>query len=304
LRVAALDLGTNTFLCLIADGDLNGIKNVLYDESRVVRLGQGLSHSGKLHSEALLRAENCLKEFGIAIEHFRPQKILALATSAARDASNAHLLFEIGKRFHIPIEIITGQQEAQMTYFGAMNLKPPGVCSLVIDVGGGSTEFILGTDSNILFSKSIDVGCVRLTEKFITEQPVKDSESQKLKEYLEKNFIENISEIKKYRIDQAIAVAGTPTSIVAAELGRFDSQKVHGFVLNDKLLEAWRDRLLKSSIIDKINLLKFEKGRADVIYVGSEILIESMRFLNIKELVVSIQGIRYGIAKYLLEKLD
>ncbi len=187
MKVAALDLGSNTFLCLIAEVTANGIEKIYHDAVEVVRLGQGLSQSKNFHPDALARADLCFKKFSEIIKEQKPEKILAMATSAARDAENKSQLFELGQKYNIPIEIIPGDQEADITYQGAVSgLKAQKQNYLILDIGGGSTEFIFGEDQKRLAGKSFDIGCVRLTEKFISAQPTPLNELKSASDYIEK----------------------------------------------------------------------------------------------------------------------
>lgn len=225
MKVAALDLGTNTFLCLIAEGDRNGITRVHKDLVQVVRLGQGVGQTGEFHVEALQRARQCLTDFKKEIEAQKVDRILAMATSAARDARNGQELFKIGEDLGIPIEIIPGEDEARITYQGA---TAGGVdttkTSLVIDVGGGSTELIVGLGEKILFGQSLDIGGVRLTERFVKNQPVPAAQRQSVQDFIRSQIDTVLSQLKQQDIQQVIAVAGTPTSIVAIEVGGFDEK--------------------------------------------------------------------------------
>jgi exopolyphosphatase/guanosine-5'-triphosphate,3'-diphosphate pyrophosphatase len=308
MKVAALDLGSNTFLCLLAEGNSSGVTKIHKDLVEVVRLGQGVGETKSFHPEALTRARNCLTNFKKEIDAFKPDKILAVATSAARDAKNGDELFKIGRDLQIPIEIIEGSEEAEISFGGALvgfNTKdiPVGV----IDIGGGSTEIISGLNGKILSAKSLNIGGVRLTEKFISAQPVPESDQTKLKEYI-------LDELKKF--DQEVlsgkstlfanfpgaaelfAVAGTPTSLAAIEIGQFIPEKVDGFKFDLNLLEKWQKIFASTSVEEKKQRYNLG-GRADIIYVGTTILLEFMKYFGFKELTVSTKGVRYGVALHL-----
>lgn len=302
MKVAALDLGTNTFLCLIAEGTKAGIQQVHLDLARVVRLGQGVAQTGEFHAEALIRARTCLEEFKTEIDRHKVDRILAVATSAARDARNGGEIFKIGEDLQIPIEIIAGKDEARITYQGStVGLSDSKKTSLVIDVGGGSTELILGRGEEIILSQSLDIGGVRLTERFISQQPVVGEEALKLNQYIHQEIAPFIAGVKNEKIDQIIAVAGTPTSLVAIEIGGFDEKKVDGFFLTRDRLSYWVSEFGSTSIEEKKSKYGLG-GRADIIYAGSSILISLIEALNLPGMVVSTKGVRYGVALEMLRK--
>lgn len=301
MKVAALDLGTNSFLCLLAEGDSSGIKTVHKDMSKIVRLGQDLSKTGRLHPDAIRRAKDCLSEFSKEIEQFQPDKIVAVATSAARDAKNADELFKIGEALKIPIKIISGPTEALTTFTGALSgLKQNTERVLLIDIGGGSTEFILGSDKDVLRFQSIDIGCVRLTDMFINSYPITMDSQNKIKEVIRDKLDLLLQDLKKQQIDKIVAVAGTPTTLAAAELGGWFPEKIDGYFFTKKSIQDWQEKLGNSDLNTIINQYHVEKGRADIIYVGVVILFELLNSLEKNGFFVSTRGVRYGVALQLL----
>lgn len=301
MRVATLDLGTNTFLCLICDVEDGIIQTVFEDQVRVVRLGQDVNKTRKLHPEALKRAEECFKEFAQLISDHRPDRVMAFATSAARDVQNANELFELGKRFAIPIQVISGEQEAECTFAGTIDselTKPVAI----VDVGGGSTEFIIGDQEGIKFRTSLDIGSVRLTERFITEHPVKDIELKNLEQHLTNETSTLSSILDKLPIElkpsKVIAVAGTPTTLATLDMGLpFEGDKVHGYKLSLSAIKVWADKLRLMTIEERQSLAGMEPKRADVIVAGALTLLHSCKVFECEEVEVSIRGLRYGIAK-------
>ena len=300
MKIAALDLGTNTFLCLIAEGDPTGLTHIYADLSQVVRLGQGVGQTGEFHPEALIRAKDCLTEFKKAMDHHKVEHILAMATSAARDARNGSELFKICEDLKIPLQIIPGQDEARITYAGALvgHTQDQETC-LVVDVGGGSTECILGQGDKIIFSESLNIGGVRLTEKWITQQPVPALEQDKLSQYIDSQLQTILPELKKIKIDKIIAVAGTPTSIAGIEVGGFDAIKVDGLFLSKERLKFWAQEFARTSVVEKQTKYNLG-GRADIIFSGSLILLNLLGALQAEGLTVSTKGVRYGVALEML----
>ena len=299
MKVAALDLGSNTFLCLIAEVEKSQqgtfkITKTFTDETQIVRLGQDVGKTKKLHPEALVRAQKCLSDFKKVIEFQKPEKVLAMATSAARDSENRNELFEIGKKLGIPIEVIPGHQEAQITFQGSVSAQSDQKTRLVLDIGGGSTEFILGRQNEILQSMSLDIGCVRLTEKWITEQPTSDDEVKRAQAAIVESF-SLLNHFSNEPIDEILAVAGTPTALIAAQIGSFDVQKIDGARLSQVQLQDWKGKLQQASLQNKIEM-GLPAGRADVMLIGVLILLEALKKYNKTEMTVSTRGVRHGIA--------
>ena len=297
MKVAALDLGSNTFLCLIAEVENSQITKIYHDSVEAVRLGQELSKNKKFHPEALQRADKCLQEFSKIIEQHKPQHILAMATSAARDAENKEEFFAIAKKHNIPLEIIAGDKEASITYKGgvsAQGYEP--TQRMVIDIGGGSTEFIFGKGLQLLNGKSLDIGCVRLTERFISAQPTPANEIEKITSYIQQE-LQQILKLKpaNFKVEEILAVAGTPTAIAAAEIGGFVAEKIDGYKLTEKSLNTWLDKLQKASVEEKIKM-GIPAGRADVIIIGVITLLQTLKAFNLSDIIVSTRGVRYGVA--------
>lgn len=302
MKIAALDLGSNTFICLIVSGEKNAIKHIHEDLTETVRLGQGLAQTGKISAEALQRADKCLEKFQKKIFEENVDKVMAVATSAARDAVNGKELIDLAKKWSIPVQIISGKEEADLTFYGAISeLNIPSNQKIItIDIGGGSTEIGFGEGSQLYKNLSLDIGGVRLTEAFISHQPVSVFEQQNIKKHIQKQ-LELISLPAGFKTDFGVAIGGTPTSIVAAELGKFDKEKTHEFVLKIDCVKKWNARFAESSV--EYKKLNYGLGaRADIIYVGSEILLQVMEKFKISDLRVSSMGVRYGLALKLLSE--
>lgn len=297
MKVAALDLGSNSFLCLIAEVTKDGVTKIYSDSVEIVRLGQGLAHAKKFHPAALLRADECLRKFSLIIDEHKPEKILAMATSAARDTLNQEELFALAKKYNIPLEIIPGESEAAITYQGAVSdFRGQTQNLMVVDIGGGSTEFIFGRGKNFSKGVSYDIGCVRLTEKFITKQPTPESEIQQVIKFVDADIQKAKALMSAdFVLDRIIAVAGTPTSLVTAELGYFDSGKIDGYLLSRQKIEDWLRKLSTTTVDEKIKM-GIPSGRADVILVGVIILLRTLSLFDLNELTVSTRGVRYGVA--------
>jgi len=303
MRVAALDLGTNTFILLIADVESGEVVRVLCDEVQVVRLGQGVHHSQKFHSEALERAEACLAVFSGMIRRYGAERIRACATSAARDVRNKHELVSMGEKYGIPIEVISGEQEAEYTYWGTVRppLKSP---VLIVDVGGGSTEFIYGTHDGIVARQSVDLGSVRLTELFVSKHPVPTSELRLMTGHVKERITALKSLLPSVTTEKITAVAGTPCTLAMLDQGlpAFSAEHIDGYILKTERLQKWFELLVGLKTDQRQRLVGMQIGRADVIVAGVLILLAAAETFEAREFEVSTRGLRFGLARDLDSK--
>ena len=290
MRVAALDLGSNTTLLLVAEVEGGRVVRVYRDEMTVTRMGQGVARDRQFHPDALKRMIACLGDYAEKIKRDGAEKIIAVATSAARDVSNRDALFEIGRKFGMPIQIVNGETEARLTFSGT----DPENGSVVIDVGGGSTEIIVDDGSGPR-GLSVDVGAVRLTEKFINAHPVPTAQLDQVATFARTAFLAARLPTASAR---AVAVAGTPTTLVALELGQpFNSDLINDYYLSGERIRYWIERLAALDLEQRGRLPGLEPKRADIIVAGAIILAEAMRALQAEGVSVSTRGVRYGVAK-------
>jgi exopolyphosphatase / guanosine-5'-triphosphate,3'-diphosphate pyrophosphatase len=291
VRVAAIDLGTNSFLCLIADVEAGKIKKVVEDVTHLVRIGEKVHETKMLQPQALARAEKSFATFQELIQKHKCEKVLAVATSAARDVKNGNELIALGAKYGIPIKIISGDQEAMLTFTGMAFDRPTIEGVVGIDIGGGSTEII--RKEGTIKGKSVDVGCVRLTELFVTEDPIKKDELKKLREFAR----EKLSVFPKMNPREAIAVAGTPCALACVEKNiPFNAEAVHGTVLTRKTVQKWAETLAGLSVEDRLKIPGLDRGRADVIVAGAVILDVVGEIIGAESFTVSVLGARYGLA--------
>jgi exopolyphosphatase/guanosine-5'-triphosphate,3'-diphosphate pyrophosphatase len=302
MRVAALDLGSNTSLLLIAEvvsGVSGGkVTKVISDNTTVTKMGQGVHQAKRFHPDALTRVKECLQEYRHIIDRSSVDKVLAVATSAARDVENQNELVKICADLKIPLEIISGDREARMTFLGAVSdvSDPAGEGIAVIDVGGGSTELIVQQNGEI-HGVSVNVGSVRLADLFVKANPIPDADLQAAKDYAKEKFGEGKARLKGIRPKRVIGVAGTPTTLAALEWNEpFSETKVHGFKLSVDTIDKWIKTLAPLSIQEREKFKGLEPKRADVIVLGSIALREAMRALESQEMTVSVRGVRYGLA--------
>lgn len=297
MKVAALDLGTNSFLCLIAEVEGGEFRKIISDKVEIVRLGQDVNKTKKFHPEALKRARLCLYEFKKAIDQHKPEKILAMATSAAREVKNADELFKLGADLGIPIEIIPGEKEAEITFKGATSGFPKDEKRrAVIDIGGGSTEIIAGTHEEIIGGRSVNIGAVRLTEMFFPIQPPTVKQISDCRKHIQEKLKPLLDMIRKLEVDELIAVAGTPTELAVATLGAYDPAKIDGFRFSDVVLQEWIEKFSTTTSEERVKKFGISKGRSDIILAGALVLEMILKGLDFQSLTVSTRGVRYGVA--------
>lgn len=297
--VAAYDFGSNTTLMLVAEVQNGRIVKVLRDESTVTKMGQGVHANRELHPEALQRIDECLNDFDQKLKSIpgisdKDVYKVGVATSAARDVKNPDALYDLAKKYNIDLHVIEGKKEAELTFMGSAQdfLENNKTCA-VIDVGGGSTEIIVGNEQNFS-GHSYDVGSVRLSELFITKHPIPEKEIINCQNYARGIFSEKKPEQK---IDLVIGVAGTPTTLAALQSGQaFSEETVHKARLNVELLNQWIKKLAAMTLDERERLPGMQPKRGEVIVVGATILKEALQSLGQQELIVSTRGVRYGVA--------
>ncbi len=292
MRIAALDLGSNSFLLLIAEVENSKILKVIHDEQRVTRLGQGVHKSRSFHPDALKRAEACFSDYKKIIDDYDVDIVQAVSTSAARDVKNKDEFIELGKKYSIPIQIISGQLEAQLTYKGSVNKEDENVS--VIDVGGGSTE-IIGINNNEIKGFSLDIGSVRLAEIHNALDTVSSDCLMKIDNYILKEIEKHKNKLPE--INKAIAVAGTPTTLscILQEI-EFDVKKVESYFISLDELKIMREKLSKMDLESRKKLKGIHPDRADVLPCGISILKNICEYFNLNGFSVSCQGVRFGLA--------
>jgi exopolyphosphatase/guanosine-5'-triphosphate,3'-diphosphate pyrophosphatase len=297
---AGIDIGTNTILLLIAETEGAQVTKVLEDHVRVVRLGQGVDKNRAFHPEAMERARACFRDYSAALAKYPGISVRAVATSGSRDAANSADFFaEIEKEYGIKIRVISGEEEAQMSFLGALGgeiERPERIA--VIDIGGGSTEIVgrLGAGSERLFRFSFDMGCVRLTERYMPSDPPVDSQIQKLRAFVKEELAKQREIVERLRGRNLIGVAGTATYLASSALGlpKFDPEKVHGATLSLEAIQGLLEGFSRMSAAERLGVGGMDKGRADVIVAGAVILEETMRAAGLGELTASVRGLRYG----------
>ena len=292
--VAAVDIGTNSVRLLVTD--LGGRQ--LERRMQITRLGQGVDTAGVLHPDAIERTVRVLGEFGALIGRHGAGRVRAAATSAARDARNKDDFFDAAERaLGVRPELLPGEEEARLSFRGAsVGVDPDLGPFLVVDIGGGSTEFILGTrEPEALVS--VDMGCVRMTERHLSTDPPTESELDACFLDVRRKLLEVRRVIDVARVRLMIGLAGTITTLAALNLGltRYDPSKTHHSRLGRADVEKWLSRLSSMPVEARRGVL-LEPARAEVIVGGAAVLATILRELEIPELLVSESDILDGLA--------
>jgi exopolyphosphatase / guanosine-5'-triphosphate,3'-diphosphate pyrophosphatase len=298
-RVAAVDLGTNSTRLLVADVD-DGRIDELVRETRITRLGEGVDARRRLLPLPIARVRNVLTDFRRTAEELHAERTLLIATSAVRDADNGEaFLGEIEWSYGFTTQLLSGDDEALLSLRGVTADRRLGEATVIVDVGGGSTEvtsanFPGGAD----WHDSLDIGAVRLTERFLHTDPPTDKELDACAEAARAMLAERIPKDVRVNARAAIGVAGTITSLAALdlELEQYDRDRVHGHVLTPEALGKQVDRLAALTTEERRKLPAFDPERAPVIVGGAVIVREIVSFLGIDGLEVSERDILDGAA--------
>ena len=285
-RVAVVDLGTNSTRLLVADVH-DGRVEELDRRLEITRLGEGVDARRQLLPQAVARVRNVLVDYRRAAEERGAVRTLAFATSAVRDAENGEaFLGELEWSYGFTTRLLTGHEEALLTFRGVSAGRELEEGTLVVDVGGGSTELILGGPGGVTFHESFDLGCVRLTERFPSD-PGATAE-----------FVRATLEPVDLDVRRAIGVAGTITQLATLDLGleREEPDRVHGHTVTTDAVAALLERLARMPVEDIRRERGMHPDRAPVIVAGSVVVLETLRRFGLEELEVSERDIMHGAA--------
>ncbi|WP_223636739.1 Ppx/GppA phosphatase family protein [Corallococcus sp. EGB] len=297
-RFASIDIGTNSVLLLVADRLPDGRFTPVVERAEITRLGRGVDTSRVLSSEGMEATLAVLVAFAKEARELGAEGIAVSATSAARDAKNgADFIAQARARADVTVEIIPGEMEAQLS-FAAVAQDFAGESAgplVVVDIGGGSTEFIYGTDAGtVAFRHSFDVGAVRLTERYVRTDPLSPEERAGIEAHLRDTFS---ALPPPPPASMLVGVAGTVTTLYAVQhqMATYDAEAVHGGALSRGELDALTDRLCTLPLDARRSLPGLQPKRADVIPAGALILREAVRALGVDSCRVSDRGLRWGL---------
>jgi exopolyphosphatase / guanosine-5'-triphosphate,3'-diphosphate pyrophosphatase len=302
MRVAVVDIGTNSTRLLIAEID-DGHVDELERRTKVTRLGQGVEATHRLADEAMQRVFETLDDYRQLIdEHDAGEHTVAVLTSAVRDAANGEeFTATVVDRYGLDAHVIPGAEEARLSFLGATSERlgeRDGGAIVVIDIGGGSTEFIVGRGRDVDFFASTQVGVVRFSERHLTTDPPERRELDALAQDARAVFERDLPDHVADEVGAAIAVAGTPTSVAAIDLDLepYDPERVHGHRVSREDLAAIRDRLAAMTTADRRKVRGLDPARAPTIVAGVVILLEALRAFGLREFEASEHDILRGAA--------
>ena len=298
MRVAIVDMGTNSTRLLVAEIE-NGRVRELDRRSRVTRLGRGVDLSAQLCTDAIDEVCTVVGEYIELYESLGAEHVSAIATSAVRDAANADaFVAELRERFALDARILDGGEEARLTYRGATWDRPPEIETLVVDIGGGSTELIVGSGADVGSFASLQCGTVRHTERYLTTDPPTPSCLEDLAADVRGLIETELPADSRPVAEAGIAVAGTPTSLAAIDLrlDPYDRDAVHGHTLSLNSIQRMCSEFSSMTLARRREVTGLHPDRAPTIVAGVVILIQVMRAFSLSEIEASEHDILYGAA--------
>jgi len=303
LRIASIDIGTNTIRLLICEQTTEGTLKKLYIDRAITRLGEGFSDDKKLlNPKAVDRSIAALKGFSKIIREHGINKVRAVATSVVRESKNSQEFVNRAKdETSIIVEVISGEEEAELTVAGTLNsVSIEGAHCVIFDIGGGSTEYVYVQNGNIVKLVSINLGVVHLAEEFLKIDRESDQDIAKLSLTIE-NILEK--ELKGFEINprqklSLVATAGTPTTLATIQLGlnEYKPDLVNNFILTKNTITSILEKLSKIPKKDRAKVIGLENGREDIIIPGTLILLETLKRFSTTNVIVSDGGVLEGIA--------
>ncbi|MBQ8999338.1 MAG: Ppx/GppA family phosphatase [Clostridium sp.] len=306
MKIGTIDIGTNSMRLLIADYNNGKIEN-RKKYVNTTRIGQGVDKEGYISEEALQRNINALEEFANICKVEECQAIYCMGTSALRDSKNGNVFVDRAKqKTNINVEIISGNEESNLGFMGVLEGLDTDEQILVIDIGGGSTEFIVGDIEGIKFAKSENVGALRMTEKFLAKDPIDTNEFSNMSKFIYSEIKDTIDYIKSKQIKKIVGIGGTITSLSAMnqELEVYSMEKIHNSEVSIKNIKDILQNLKQMTLNDKKTLKGLQPKRADIITAGVEILNIIMENLEIEKIIVSEYDNLEGLMCHKIKKMS
>jgi exopolyphosphatase / guanosine-5'-triphosphate,3'-diphosphate pyrophosphatase len=293
MKYASIDIGTNTVLLMIAE--IQERIEELYDTATITRLGEGLKQTGNLSTEAMERTFDALRHYRAITDEHQVREILCVGTAALREAKNRDTFLElVNKHLSFSIRVISEHDEAFYTYLSVQQgLSDNAKDTIIIDIGGGSTEVIYGDRENFIDFVSLPVGSVKLTEMFIKHDPPLEDEIGLLRDY-----IKSVLKLPfKRDVRAVVGTAGSITALgsIGISLCKWDKKQIHGLRLNRERIGDVLHQLLAKTADERSSIPGMEKGREDIIPQGIILLQEIMEYLGADDLIIDANGVRHGI---------
>lgn len=289
-HLVAIDLGSNSFHLIIAQ-EQAGCLQVLYSQKSAVGLAAGLNNQNMLSNEAIERAIQCLREFNLSLNHLASNAIRIVATHALRKAKNTQVFLDEAKKvFPYPIEIISGKLEAELIYKGVAHTQPLNGKSLIIDIGGGSTEFVLGRKYSHKIADSIEMGCISFKQKFFIKGKISKSSMEQAQQFALDQLRLLPKKLHKHKWNAVLGTSGSIKSISHIMLELFED-----CVISQKRLNTLSEQLIEWQHCDNITLRSLDPHRRPLLAGAVAILLSSLKFLNINEINFSAGGVREGV---------
>jgi len=298
-RYATIDVGTNTVRLLVADAEDDTTYRVVFQEQVITRLGERLQETGTLNHMAVERTVRVLQRFAQTAKEHRVQEVFAVTTSAAREAKNrAEFLDRTRREAGIDLVVISGEVEATLTALGVAHaLGPDHTTMLIVDIGGGSTEFTAFEQGKVTGSVSLPIGVVKLTEAHLKGDPPSRDELESAATSIRQSIRQVPPSLSIPAAAILVATAGTPTTLAAIDLGMttYDGERVTGHRLSRKRIQELLDHLCSLPLRRRREIIGLEPARADVIVAGTLLTREILDLFGFDELTVSDGGLREGI---------
>jgi len=290
LRIATIDVGTNSTRILVADVKDGEVKP-LFKTGKVTRLGRGVKETGRLSKEGIEATVGALKEFKAIVERFNVEKVVVVTTEAARRAENAEEFLNRVRELGFKIDVLSDRDEAELVFLANLKVFKPKGKAMTVDLGGGSTEVVYGDETSVEFLKSLKFGVVFLYEEF-------GEDLVKLEEFIRGELLKVKEEIEPSQDFTVFAVGGTITSVVAMEekMEVYRPEVVHGYRVTKQLIDKWYKHLSSLPIEERKKVVGLEENRADVIIPGLAFFKVFCEVFSKESLTVSEVGLLYGLA--------
>lgn len=299
MKIAAIDLGTNTFHLIIAE-TLNGEIKILYKTNQPIKLGEDITKENKIIPAAFERALHCLAEFSAKLDEYRIDQYRAVATSAVRSASNVEAFIQQVKlNTGIAIDIIDGAEEANLIYEGVKYSGAIQGKSLIMDIGGGSTEFIFCDENGLRWKKSFDIGAARLMQQFFKSDPIQPVDQAKINAHLEDTLGELIIYGRQFGADTLIGSAGAFETYAAILQPTLDINNISTASINKAAYRQLAVQLIASNHLERTQIPNLIPLRVDMIVMATMITNYVLKALNLQQITLSTYDLKFGLLQQL-----